>query len=178
MLRPHESNPQAASAIPWVVQAEPTALYDKTCAAGFTAVPRALDDEVCDGADPGDRAIVVSLGNPVLWVTASIAGAVLVVRAVRRRDTTAALVVALGLVQWLPWTVAGRQAFSFYAVPIVPVLAWWIVMAAAPWRRRDRVVGAVVLSVVIAFAMLRPILTAEPLGRERVGQSLWYPSWP
>ncbi len=177
-LRPRNS--QAASAINWVFQTEPTALYDKTCRASFTVVPPELDDGVCQGARAGDRAIVMSVGNPVLWVAATLAMIVLAVRTARRRDVTTALVLAFGLVQWLPWTFAEREVFTFYAAPIVPILAWWVVMAAAPWapKRRIAVCTIVVSLAVVAFAAIRPAMTARPLERDDLGSSLWYPSWP
>ncbi len=177
-LRPRNS--QAASATHWVLQTEPTALYDKTCRSSFAAAPPALDDGVCDGARPGDRAIVMSVGNPVLWLTATLAVGVLAVRASRRRDVTIALVLSFGLVQWLPWTVAEREVFTFYAAPIVPLLAWWVVMAVAPWSATRRIAASTIIVglAVLAFAGLRPAMTASPLARDDLGSSLWYPSWP
>jgi dolichyl-phosphate-mannose-protein mannosyltransferase len=178
-LRP--GNSQAAAAGHWVVQTEPTALFDKTCRAIFTAVPPELDDGVCRGASDGDRAVIMSVGNPVLWAVATLAFGILAVRVIRTRrhhDATPALVLAFGAVQWLPWAFTEREVFTFYAAPLVPVLAWWIVMAVAPWRRRALVLGIVTVAAVVAFAALRPVMTARPLPPDDLRSSLWYPSWP
>jgi dolichyl-phosphate-mannose-protein mannosyltransferase len=175
-LRPR--NGQAAPAWTWVAQTQPTALFDETCEAEFDEAPPELDDGVCDGAAPGDRALVVAVGNPVLWVTATIAGLGLAVRAVRRSDTTAALLLVAGLVQWLPWAFGARSAFSFYAAPIVPVLTWWWVWWAHTWRRGPAVLAVVALAAAVAFVVLHPILVGDPLGRAALGRRLWWSSWP
>jgi dolichyl-phosphate-mannose--protein O-mannosyl transferase len=175
-LRP--TNREAAPGWTWALQTQPTALFDKTCEPAFAAAPPELDDGVCDGAAPGDRAVVTVVGNPVLWAVGTVAAGALAVRAVRRADVTAAILLAAGAVQWLPWVVGGREPYTFYAAPIVPVLAWWLAWLAAGWRRGGTALAVVAVAAVVAFAWLRPVLTAEPLDAGALDRALWWSSWP
>lgn len=103
VLRYHRSleptNRYAVSSVNWIVQSSPTVLFD----------------------DDGRR--VVMRGNPVVW--AGCCAAVLAAGwlGVRRRQAPLVMLATTAMAWWLPWAVGGRPGYSFYAAPLIPVLA-------------------------------------------------------
>jgi dolichyl-phosphate-mannose-protein mannosyltransferase len=157
-LRP--DNAYAAPAWTWALQSQPVVLFDRTCGPD---APPPFDDGVCGAGDDGKEVSIVVVGNPAVWWGALIAGGVLAVRAIRRRDITARLLLGLGLALWLPWMATGRDAFLFYAAPLVPVLALWLAVALA--RRRARLAVAIVAAIIVVVAaFLYPVWVGTPLG--------------
>ena len=129
-------HPYRAPAYSWVVQARPVVYYYETCSADrFDRVPSENDDGEMEVPDPcrverGQAGEIIALGNAALWWSFLAASALLVVGAIRR-DRRSALPLTFYLVQFLPWLIVSRPAFSFYAVPFIPFVALGVGAAAA-----------------------------------------------
>jgi predicted membrane-bound dolichyl-phosphate-mannose-protein mannosyltransferase len=98
-LRPDNADPQHA--VTWVVQHRPTVL-----------------DRDAGGAT------ITAASSPLLWVAGTASIVWVVVGSIRRRRRSAAVITAaVAAAWWLPWVVGDRRAYSFYAAPLVPLLA-------------------------------------------------------
>jgi dolichyl-phosphate-mannose--protein O-mannosyl transferase len=90
---------------------------------------------------------------------------------------------------YLPWFLyTERTIFYFYAVVMVPFLVLAVTLmlgavlgpAGAPPRRRAwgaAVAGSVVVLVMLNFAWLYPILSAEPIPFADWHARMWFRSW-
>jgi dolichyl-phosphate-mannose-protein mannosyltransferase len=168
------THPYRSSPAGWLVLARPVLQYRETCADGGAG-----RDTPCV-VEPGQKAVIVGLGNPVLWWGALLAYPLLAWRALRRRDAGAATVLGALLLLWLPWFAAGKPGYLFYLVPAVPLIALApaVALAAVHDRRRRQVVAAVLaVSVAVAFLWFYPVLTGVPLPEAEVGRRLWLGSW-
>jgi dolichyl-phosphate-mannose--protein O-mannosyl transferase len=112
---------------------------------------------------------IQAIGTPA-WGPGILALAVVavgVVRRVRAASVHTALLVAFGLT-YLPWFAIARvrTVFLFHFLPTVPILYLLVAAALTPLPRRPATrAGLVALAaaVPLAFAMFRPVLTAEPI---------------
>jgi dolichyl-phosphate-mannose-protein mannosyltransferase len=136
-------HPYRAPAITWPVQSRPVVYHWEAC-----------DDEddpaECEVA-PGNAAEIVALGNLALWWGSLALLPVLVAGAIRR-DGRSSVPLAFLAAQYLPWLVAARPVFSFYAVPLVPFLAVGVAVACGELDRPHRWLGTVGGTVVGAAA--------------------------
>jgi dolichyl-phosphate-mannose--protein O-mannosyl transferase len=118
------------------VQARPVVYYYETCSEDrFNRVPSENDDGETEVPDPcrverGQAGEIIALGNPALWWS-FLAATSLLIAGVLRRDRRSSLPLVFYLVQFLPWLIVSRPAFSFYTVPFIPFLALGVGAAAA-----------------------------------------------
>nr|WP_218566145.1 phospholipid carrier-dependent glycosyltransferase [Vallicoccus soli] len=171
---PYESNPWG-----WLVLARPVSFYYETPEPGTPG---------CGDADSCSQA-VTGLGTPALWWAAVAALAVLLVLWAGARDWRAGAVLCGVAAGWLPWfAYQDRTIYSFYAVAFVPFLVLAVVLVlgmvvgppGAPPRRRRwglALAGAYVLLVVVDFAWLYPVLTAEVVPYGSWYDRMWLRSW-
>jgi dolichyl-phosphate-mannose--protein O-mannosyl transferase len=135
-LRPR--NDYAVSSTNWWLQTKPTVLY----------------------REGGER--IVMRANPVMWVIGAAALVFGLALVVLRRSIAAGVVVVTALTWWLPWTVGSRPGYTFYASPMVPVLAVAVTLAVravpVPWRWLGA--ASVAMTGVIGAAMWWPRWTA------------------
>ena len=118
------TNRYAHNATSWVFQTEPVGLLSSSC-------PSA--DPVCAQDDEPSTRHLVSIGNPLVWFLATIALIVVVITSLRRWSLRRALLWLWAAVLWLPWMIRPRLAwlpfeparpgYTFYAAPLIPVLA-------------------------------------------------------
>ncbi len=95
---------------PWKWWTEPTVLFEG-CDQDGPEAPGACDV----------TSRLVALSNPLLWIAAAVG---LVAMAVQRRFTPFVWIcMSTAVLLLLPWLITGRGAYSFYAAPVVPVLA-------------------------------------------------------
>lgn len=80
------------------------------------------------------------VANPLTWLLALPAAALAAVRALRRRDGTAAWLLALLLATWLPFVLVPRPIWTNSALAVVPFLAALVGWAAGRLRERFRAV--------------------------------------
>ncbi len=128
------TNRYAVSGWNWVVQSRPTVLYHL-----------------------GERTMTLR-GNPVLWAGGAAALVWCGWFALRRRTPVHTLLAWLALAWWAPWAIGDRPGYSFYAAPLVPVLATGVVtaLAALPRRTRGAALGVLSAVVVVGAAVLVP----------------------
>jgi dolichyl-phosphate-mannose--protein O-mannosyl transferase len=133
-----------AAAYTWPIQARPVVYYYETCSQDrFNRVPETDSDgkvttpEPCV-VEPGQAAEMLAVGNLALWWTFLPALAILAA-AVMRRDRRAGIPLLFVLVQWIPWVIQARPAFSFYEVPLIPFVALGVGAASARIYDRLRV---------------------------------------
>jgi dolichyl-phosphate-mannose--protein O-mannosyl transferase len=141
---PHESNPAASSPLVWPVLGG-TIRYDPPPAPG----------------GPSAHGEIVLVGNPVLWWGFLLLLPALVVAARRRGAVAERLALAGVLVMYLPWLVASRQRYLYYALPMVPFMVLGMTGAIRSWGRtpeRRRVLGvAVAGATALAAAAYLPV---------------------
>ena len=137
----------------------------------------------------GDAAEVLAIGTPVLWWGAILALLVCLGWWLTRRDWRAGAVLVGVAVGWLPWFgYAKRTQFYFYSVAFVPFLVLAIVLClglvmgsatASPARRAvgASLAGAFVLAVLLNFAYLYPLLTAQAIPYPSWLAHMWYHGW-
>jgi dolichyl-phosphate-mannose-protein mannosyltransferase len=137
----------------------------------------------------GDAAEVLAIGTPVLWWGAILALLVCLGWWLTRRDWRAGAVLVGVAVGWLPWfAYAKRTQFYFYSVAFVPFLVLAVVLClglvmgsatASPARRAvgAALAGAFVLAVLLNFAYLYPLLTAQPIPYPDWLSHMWYHGW-
>ncbi len=173
-------NRYAHNAVAWVFQTEPVVLLSSACPS---------TDPVCDSQIATDTSTshdtelgterntvrrVVGVGTPIIWMLGTLALIVVLVSALWHLDVRRGLIALWAAVLWLPWVVRlrfdvipiepARPGYSFYAAPLVPVIAvslatCWTLLTRR-WRR-----GAGVALIVIALAgavVLYPTWTALP----------------
>lgn len=173
-------NRYAHNAVAWVFQTEPVVLLSSACPS---------TDPVCDSTDAArtntegntahnaERSTVrriVGVGNPIIWALGTLALMIVLVSALWHLDPRRGLIALWAAVLWLPWVVRlrfdvipiepARPGYSFYAAPLVPVIA---VALAACWTllkpRWRRCAGATLIVIALAGAVvLYPTWTALP----------------
>ena len=137
----------------------------------------------------GDAAEVLAIGTPVLWWGAILALLVCLGWWLTRRDWRAGAVLLGVAAGWLPWfAYAKRTQFYFYSVVFVPFLVLAVVLclgllmgsATASAARRAvgaSLAGAFVLAVLLNFAYLYPLLTAQAIPYTSWLSHMWYHGW-
>jgi dolichyl-phosphate-mannose--protein O-mannosyl transferase len=150
-LGPHEPNPATSSPLVWPVLGGSIR----------------YDPPPTPGQPSADREVVL-VGNPVLWWGFLLLVPALVV-AVRRRGAFAERLVLAGvLVMYLPWLVASRQRYLYYALPMVPFMALGVTGAIRSWgtspRRRLALGVGVAGAAALAAAAYLPAWLGLPAG--------------
>jgi dolichyl-phosphate-mannose-protein mannosyltransferase len=137
----------------------------------------------------GYAAEVLAIGTPILWWGAILALLVCLGWWLTRRDWRAGAVLIGVAAGWLPWfAYAKRTQFYFYSVSFLPFLVLAVVLClglimgsarASPARRAvgASVAGAYVLAVLLNFAYLYPVLTAQALPYTSWLSRMWYHGW-
>jgi dolichyl-phosphate-mannose-protein mannosyltransferase len=138
-------HPYRAPATTWPTQHRPVVAFYEHCGDDGTTG----DGEPCLMA-AGRASEVLVLGNPALWWSALVL-VPLSALALRRRESTSVVPLALLAAQFVPWLVVARPVFNFYTAPLVPTLALAVVLAGAeldrPARRLGGAVGGAVAAV-------------------------------
>ena len=163
----YESHPWS-----WLVQGRPVSFFYEEYERGEMG----CDVEKCARE-------ILSVGNPVIWWSATAAIIVMVWLVISRRDWRAGAVLASLAAGWLPWFFYAdhndRTMFSFYAVSFLPFLIMAITIClgfilgppnASPTRRTvgATAVGSYLLLAALASAALLPLW---------LGQTLPYDEW-
>ncbi len=137
----------------------------------------------------GNAAEVLAIGTPILWWGGIPALLVCLGWWLTRRDWRAGAVLVGVAAGWLPWfAYAKRTQFYFYSVAFVPflvlaiVLCLGLVMGSAKASGARRAVGAslagaFMLAVLLNFAYLYPILTAQAIPYSSWLSRMWYHGW-
>lgn len=171
-------HPYEASAWSWLVMGRPTSFYYVSPKEGSPG----CDVASCTSA-------ILSVGNPLIWWSATVALVILLFWWAGRRDWRAGAILAGVAAGYLPWFMyPERTMFTFYAVSFEPFLVLALAYCLGlvlgrrsdpPWRRRSGlylvalfVVGAVLLS-----AFFYPIWTAEIIPYQDWRIRMWMPSW-
>lgn len=161
--------------------------------ASWILMLRPIGIEADNGIEPGDQGceavgttcmrVISAMGTPILWWAAAAALLVAVFFWVVRRDWRFSVPVLALAAVWLPWfQYAERPIFFFYAVMMIPfstialamVLGKILGPAAHPKRRlRAMIVGIVIALVILNFAFIYPVLTADLLTRPQWMQRMW-----
>jgi dolichyl-phosphate-mannose--protein O-mannosyl transferase len=137
----------------------------------------------------GDAAEVLAIGTPVLWWAGILALLICLGWWLTRRDWRAGAVLVGVAAGWLPWfAYAKRTQFYFYSVAFVPFLVLAVVLclgllmgsATAGTARRAvgaSLAGAFMLAVLLNFAYLYPLLTAQAIPYTSWLSHMWYHGW-
>lgn len=163
-------HPYRSPAWQWPLLQRPVLTYFERC-------PRS-DGEACRVAD-GMRARIVTLGNPALWWSFALASPFLAWWALRRRDGSAAFLLAFAVGQWAPWLLT-KPGYLFYMVPVVPFMALGLAYALdrVPRRRIRVATGATVLSLTVAaFAFWYPVWSGVETTKPVQDDRMWFDSW-
>ncbi|MCU1352706.1 MAG: Dolichyl-phosphate-mannose--protein O-mannosyl transferase, partial [Acidimicrobiales bacterium] len=172
-LRPQNAN--AASGVYWATLTAPARLFAKHC-------PPALagsSDGVCPSGHGTTDVRILAVANPVVWF-AGLLGLVATLVRSARGDPVAAILLAAVATQWLPWVLSPRDAYSFYAVTLVPLLVLCAVREVGLWpagRAQQLVPAGVTFAATAAFAVLWPLWSAQPLSAARLRLLTWWPGW-
>ncbi|MBB1482457.1 phospholipid carrier-dependent glycosyltransferase [Tessaracoccus sp. MC1865] len=137
----------------------------------------------CEAVGDTCMRIISGMGTPVLWWAAALALLAGLYWWIIKRDWRFAVpVLALGAA-WLPWfQYADRPIFFFYAIMMIPFSSIALAMAIGkilgppehPKRRvRAIVAGLIVALVIVNFAYLYPVLTAELVSRSSWWARMW-----
>ena len=174
----HLFSPHAYEAGPgkWILMIRPTQMY--------AVYPKCPSNPTVDCARD-----IVSLGNPILWWTASAALLWCVWLFATRWDWRAGAALMGMAAGWLPWFEnLRRTTFTTYAIIFLPymVLALVIALAAvigppsASAVRRTwgaALAGSWVLVVLVISYILYPVWTAELITRAHWADLMWFRSW-
>ena len=140
------------------------------------------------GVDKCSEAIL-ALGTPALWWAGALAVVAVAVYAVGRGDWRATAILTGFAASYLPWfAFQERTIYSFYAVVMVPwivlaltmCLGWVIGPPDATDRRRivgTSAAGTYICLVVLNFAFLHPILSAQVIPTSDWSLRMWLGSW-
>ena len=132
---------------------------------------------------------ILALGTPALWWAGVLAVLAVAVYAVGRGDWRATAITAGFAASYLPWfAFQERTIYSFYAVVMVPwlvlaltmCLGWVLGPPDASDRRRivgTAAAGTYVCLVVLNFAFLYPILSAQVIPTSEWSLRMWLGSW-
>jgi dolichyl-phosphate-mannose-protein mannosyltransferase len=173
------THPYRSSLGSWLLMQRPVLMYYERCDAPPGGAPVDQDGEPCSVA-PGSRARILALGNPVLWWAALPAYAVVAWFALVRRRWPEAVVGAFALALTVPWLLAGKPGYVFYATPVVPFAALAVALAVERVDRGRRVplVMLAVLGAAVASAVaLAPFWFGSELTPAGVDARLLFDSW-
>lgn len=173
-LRPSNSN--ASSGVTWLWLEDPTRLYLETCEPEMSGQPT----RICPKhAEHLTEVRILSLANPVVWVT-GLAGVLgLVGLLLRRRRGMAAWLLALTATQWVPWIINPRAAYTFYQASLIPLLVVGaaVSFAATTHRRWRRTAGVMVVAAFGCFVFFYPLWVGQPLSPAAYALRMWLPRW-
>lgn len=167
-LRLEPTHSYRSEAWEWPLTQRPVLIYYERC-------PR-TDGEAC-AVPEGERARIVTLGNPVLWWGFAAGLPFLAWLALRRGDGPAAFVLALAVGQWAPWLLT-KPGYHFYLVPAIPFVALGLATALDRLPGGRRAAMAVVAGLaVVAFAFWYPVWAAVETSTGAQDARMWFDSW-
>ncbi len=169
-LRP--DNTSAASAWTWFTMSHPTIFYGIDCA---NKAARASDGP-CYGQPPDSGAVLMVFANPIVWLICLGALVGLVLRAVRGKSVMAAVLFGVPFLQWLPWLVSGRAAYTFYLTTVIPTLvvgAAWLIGPKQALHRRVPIFITLGLAV-LAWVFFRPVWIGQTMSNQQIGARMWW----
>jgi dolichyl-phosphate-mannose--protein O-mannosyl transferase len=132
---------------------------------------------------------VLAIGTPLIWWTSIVTLLVCLGWWLTRRDWRAGAVLLSVAAGWLPWFLyADRTQFYFYSVSFVPYLVLSITLClglligsahAQPARRAvgASLAGAYLLGVLVNFAYLYPVLSAQVIPYSSWLSRMWFSHW-
>lgn len=161
--------------------------------AGWLFMLRPTGVEAINDIQPGEQGctavgttclrIISAMGTPLLWWAAAIAICFAVVWWIAGRDWRFSVPLLAIASTWVPWfRYADRPLFFFYAIMIIPFSVTILAMALGkllgpahhPRRRvRAMAVGIIIAAIIINFAFIYPILTADLLTRPQWLWRMW-----
>ena len=172
-FHPYRSSPWG-----WTVLARPVSYFYESPGEGTMG----CDVKECSRA-------IAAIGTPAIWWTGTVAILVVAYLWVGRRDWRAGAIMAGLAGGYLPWFFfQNRTIYSFYAVAFLP----WVVLALtmciglvlgkatdSPRRRQvgAAAAGLFVVLVIINFAYLLPVLSADVIPRAEWAERMWWTSW-
>jgi dolichyl-phosphate-mannose--protein O-mannosyl transferase len=171
-------HPYEASAWSWLVMGRPTSFFYESPKQGSPG----CDVASCTSA-------ILSVGNPLIWWSATVALVILLFWWAGRRDWRAGAILAGVGAGYLPWFMyPERTMFTFYAVSFEPFLVLALTYCLGLvlgrrsdplWRRRSGLylVAVFVVGAVLVSAFFYPIWTAEIIPYQDWRFRMWMPSW-
>jgi dolichyl-phosphate-mannose--protein O-mannosyl transferase len=169
---PYRSHP-----ITWLFGLRPTAFFYETYPSGQMGCELISD---CSMA-------ITALGNPLIWVTASISLFYLLFRYFRSRERVVGLILLGVAALYLPWLlVPERTVFQFYAVSFEPWMVLALVLAlqigyrdissSRPELAKALIASFLVLALAVSLFFL-PINLGILITFEQWQMRMWLPSW-
>lgn len=168
------THPYRSSPTTWPLMTRPVLYYFERCTAEQVAAA-----EGC-AVGIGNRAKILGLGNPVVWWTGLIAYPVVAWSALVRRRRAALVLLVFLLAQYLPWLLAGKNGYFFYATPLVPFIAMSVTHLAAQAASSSRlrwVPGAIATLALLAVVYFLPIWSGVELPKPVLDSRMWLDSW-
>lgn len=176
----HQSHPYQSQPWQWLILQRPVAFY---------YIGPKYGQLGCH-VDACSRTIL-GIGTPAIWWVSLPALVAVLVWWLMYRDWRAGAVVMGVASGWLPWfwfAAQHRTMFFFYALPILPFLVLALTLAiglligtesASPARRAagSAIAGAYLLLVILNFAYLYPILSAQVIPYTAWQTRMWFTSW-
>jgi dolichyl-phosphate-mannose--protein O-mannosyl transferase len=106
----------SSNALTWLIGLRPTSFFYESLTEGQNGCVTA----------GGCSSAITSLGNPVIWVSATLALIALVLLFILRKDRLAGLILLGVLAGYVPWLFfMNRTVFSFYSIAFLP----WMILA-------------------------------------------------
>lgn len=174
----HEPHPYSANPLTWLLMLRPTQMYVRTVDNG---------SELCGSTLCYEN--ITSVGNAVIWWSATAALLYLLYRFVRRREWRVGLILLGVAAGYLPWLMyLNRTVFQFYTIAFEPYLLLGLGYVIGlilgnkndPTRRRQQGIWAVTAFLVLACAVTAffyPVYTAQPIPGWLLSLHYWLPSW-
>jgi dolichyl-phosphate-mannose-protein mannosyltransferase len=171
------NHPYASKPWTWLTMNRPVSMYWQCLAPSKGPCP------------PGNVSEVLALGTPVIWWGSIFALVFCLGWWLTRRDWRAGAVLAGVAAGWLPWfAFADRTQFFFYSVAFAPFLVLAITLclglilgpANAGTARRTAgaaITGAYLLGVLINFAYLYPVVSAQVIPYSSWLSRMWFQRW-
>lgn len=167
----------AAHPLGWLVGLRPTAFFYESYEFGQNG---------CQ-IESGCSTAITALGNPLLWLSSTLAIGYLLYRYARSRERILGLILLGVSSLYLPWLVfSGRTVFQFYVVSFQPWLILGLVFAI--WQLRSVIAAknqslskvflpAFTVLAIAVSAFFLPINTGIFIPFELWQQRMWLPSW-
>jgi dolichyl-phosphate-mannose--protein O-mannosyl transferase len=166
-----------AHPIGWLIGLRPTAFFYESYSVG---------ENGC-AIEAGCSSAITALGNPLIWLGATVAVVFLAYRYARNRERVLGLTLLGTASLYLPWLILSeRTVFQFYAVSFQPWLILGLVFALQQLRRKlhsknkslanSLVAGYFLLALALSLFFL-PINIGSLLPFELWQLRMWLPSW-